>query len=277
MHIRAVNPAVAGANPDPNPDPEPHPNPPSSPFPPSNPNPNPSEPDDTIDSDSDSDDDMSKATKAFEKDRSNWTAPTSAAEQQQQDKDLLNGIISTLPDTIFRHYKNKLTSKELWDALKQDYDTKDPLTEASLEKRLFSLTCTNPAKVGKHLDNLIVIMDKLAKRGVSIPDSQFKLAIISSTPDMYQATVKALITVYRQEPNKLTPEMLIAAICAEAQGKNFASSSNKSQESANYSNNNFQGRGHGGFRGKGGRGRGDSRGSQGGSSFRGQGNFRGRG
>ncbi|KAF5333763.1 hypothetical protein D9758_016584 [Tetrapyrgos nigripes] len=79
-----------------------------------------------------------------------------------------------------------------WDALKQDYDAKDPLTEASLEKQVFSLTCTNPAKVGKHLNNLITIMDELAKRGVSIPDSQFKLAIISSTPNMYQATVKAL-------------------------------------------------------------------------------------
>ncbi|KAF5363086.1 hypothetical protein D9758_012622 [Tetrapyrgos nigripes] len=247
-------------DPDPNPDPEPHPKPPNPPSPPSNPDPDPSNPDNTIDSDSDSDDDMSKATKAFdkvtklEKDRSNWstwvtraqraagsigydkyltTAPTSAAEEQQQDKDLLNGIISTLPDTIFRCYKNKPTSKELWDALKQDYDTKDPLTKASLEKQLFSLTCTNPAKVGEHLDNIIT------ERGVTIPDSQFKSAIISSTPDMYQATVKALITVYREEPSKLTPEMLLTAICAEAQGKNFASSSNKSQESANYSNDNF--------------------------------------
>ncbi|KAF5347853.1 hypothetical protein D9758_013838 [Tetrapyrgos nigripes] len=96
-------------------------------------------------------------------------------------------------------------------------------------------------------------MDELADRGVSIPDSQFKSAIISSTPDMYQATVKALITVYREEPSKLTPEMLIAAIRAEAQGKNFASSSNKSQESANYSNDNFRGRGCGRFRGRGGR------------------------
>ncbi|KAF5365054.1 hypothetical protein D9758_010998 [Tetrapyrgos nigripes] len=171
------------------PDPDPHPNPPSSPSPPSNPDPDPSEPNDTVDSDSDSDDNMSKATKAFnkvtklEKDGSNWstwvtrvqraagsigydkyltTAPTSVAEEQQQDKDLLNGIISTLPDTIFRHYKNKSTLKELWDAFKQDYDAKDPLTEASLEKRLFSLTCTNPAKVGKHLNNLITIMDELA-------------------------------------------------------------------------------------------------------------------
>ncbi|KAF5364779.1 hypothetical protein D9758_009323 [Tetrapyrgos nigripes] len=186
---------------------------------------------------------MSKATKAFdkvtqlEKDGSNWsmwvtrvqraagsigynkyltTAPTSVAEEQQQDKDLLNSIISTLPDTIFRHYKNKPTLKELWDALKQDYDTKDPLTEDSLEKQLFSLTCTNPAKVGKHIDNLITIMDELAKHGVSIPDSQFKLAIISSTPNMYQATARALITVYREEPNKLTLEILITAIHAEA-------------------------------------------------------------
>ncbi|KAF5343870.1 hypothetical protein D9758_015887 [Tetrapyrgos nigripes] len=266
-------------DPDPNPDPEPHPNPPP---PPPNSDPDPSKPNNTIDSDSDSDDDMSKATKAFdkvmklEKDRSNWstwvtrvqraagsigynkyltTAPTSAAEEQQQDKDLLNGIIGTLPDTIFRRYKNKPTSKELWDALKQEYDAKDPLTEPSLEKQLISLTCTNPAKFGKHLNNLVAIMDELADRGVSIPDSQFKSAIISSTPNMYQATVKVLITVYREEPSKLTPEMLIAAIRAEAQGKNFASSSNKSQESANYSNNNFQGRGRGGFRGRGGRGR----------------------
>ncbi|KAF5343175.1 hypothetical protein D9758_017047 [Tetrapyrgos nigripes] len=236
-------------SPDPDPNPEPHSNPPDSP------DPDPSEPDNTIDSDSDSDDDMSKATKAFnkvmklEKDRCNWrtwvtrvqraagsigynkyltTAPTSAAEEQQQDKDLLNGMISTLPDTIFRHYKNKPTLKELWNALKQDYDAKDPLTEASLEKQLFSLTCTNPAKVGKHLNNLIAIMDKLAECGVSIPDFHFKSAIISSTPDMYQAIVKVLITVSREEPNKLTLGMLIAAIHTEAQGKNFTSSSNKS-------------------------------------------------
>ncbi|KAF5353853.1 hypothetical protein D9758_010568 [Tetrapyrgos nigripes] len=245
------------SNPDPNPDPDPDPNPPDPPSP-SDPDPDPSKPDDTIDSDSDNKA-LDKVMK-LKKDGSNWstwvtrvqraagsigynkyltTAPTSAAEEQQQDKDLLNRIIGTLPDTIFRCYKNKPTLKELWDALKQDYDAKDPLTKASLEKRLFSLTCTNPAKVGKHLDNLIAIMDELAEHGISIPDSQFKLAIISSTPDMYQATVKALITIYREEPNKLTPEMLIAAIYAEAKGKNFASSSNKSQESVNYSNNNF--------------------------------------
>ncbi|KAF5372069.1 hypothetical protein D9758_005020 [Tetrapyrgos nigripes] len=197
-------------------DPEPHPNPPSSPSPPSN-------PDDTIDSDSD--DDMSKATKAFdkvtklEKDRSNWSTWVTRVQRAA-------GSIG-----YDKCYKNKPTSKELWDALKQDYDAKDPLTEASLEKQLFSLTCTNPAKVGKHLDNLITIMDELVNCGVTIPDSQFKSAIISSTPNMYQATIKALITVYREEPSKLTPEMLIAAIRAEAQGKNFASSSNKSQES----------------------------------------------
>ncbi|KAF5345442.1 hypothetical protein D9758_013658 [Tetrapyrgos nigripes] len=118
---------------------------------------------------------MSKATKAFnkvtklEKDRSNWI--TWALQEQSN-------------------------IKELWDALKQDYDAKDPLNKASLQKQLFSLTCTNPAKVGKHLDNLIAIMNELAKHGVTMPDSQFKLAIISSTPGMYQVTIKALVTVY---------------------------------------------------------------------------------
>ncbi|KAF5366431.1 hypothetical protein D9758_009765 [Tetrapyrgos nigripes] len=157
-------PSHHSTDPDPNPGPDPHPNPPDSPSPSSHP-----------DSDSDSDDNMSKATKAFdkvtklEKDRSNWstwvTRVQRAAGSVGYNKRTAAGIIGTLPDTIFRCYKNKLTSKELWDALKQDYDAKDPLTEASLEKQLFSLTCTNPAKVGKHLDNLIAIMDKLAERG----------------------------------------------------------------------------------------------------------------
>jgi hypothetical protein len=88
---------------------------------------------------------------------------TSPGGDHQEDVELFNGNISTLPDSIFRRYKKKNTLKEIWDTLKQDYDAQDPLTQASLEKRLFCATCTDPTKVSKHLDNLIAIMDKLSE------------------------------------------------------------------------------------------------------------------
>ena len=130
---------------------------------------------------------MSKATKVFDKvttlkeDGSNWltwetrveraasslgydkyltTAGT--GDEEKEDKDLLNGIIGALPDKIFRRYKSKKTSKELWDALKTDFDAKNPLTQAYLEGKLFGLRCHNPAKINEHLDTLVEIQDELS-------------------------------------------------------------------------------------------------------------------
>ncbi|THU98940.1 hypothetical protein K435DRAFT_856174 [Dendrothele bispora CBS 962.96] len=138
---------------------------------------------DPSDIDTDSDNKMSKAAKAFDKVTTLKKQMVLIGEHESQateDAELLNGITGTLLDSIFQRYKSKKTSEELWEALKVDYDAKNPLTKAHLEQHLFATICYNPAKFNEHLDNLILICDELEDRGFKITESQFKSAIIAS-------------------------------------------------------------------------------------------------
>jgi hypothetical protein len=125
--------------------------------------PPPSPPDPEPESDnSDDDNDMSKALKAFGKvtllkgDELNWDTWSSRAKrvavsigfkkylewsdntekleaETKENNDLLNAMIGRLSDSIFWRYKKLTTSKQLWSALKKDYDSKNALTEAYLQ------------------------------------------------------------------------------------------------------------------------------------------------
>ena len=88
----------------------------------------------------------------------------------EKDTDLLNAMIGRLSDEVYKHYKHHNKTKKLWDNLVQDFDSKNPLAESQLQRKLHTLTCTDPAKVDKHLDMLIEIKDKLETRNIIISD-----------------------------------------------------------------------------------------------------------
>lgn len=93
---------------------------------------------------------------------------------------------------------------------------------------------------------MIEIRDSLEKQNIKINDDIFINTIIASIPHTFQSTVNALIVVSAKTRTKLTPQELIATICANAMGHVKRHQGTK-KESANYARN-FN-RGRGGFRG----------------------------
>ena len=166
------------------------------------------------------------------------------AEEGDADADLMNAIVGKLPDTILRRYRNVKTSQALWTGLKKDYDTKNPLTEAHLERKLYNLSCYDIGKVNEHIDELLNIRNELTSRNITISDDQFKNALIASVPQSLNSTITAVMTVYSESNKDLTVDKLIAAIRAEANGQAMRRGKVKKEE-ANYSRDHSNNRGRG--------------------------------
>ena len=94
----------------------------------------------------------------------------------------------------------------------QDFNSKNPLAESQLQRQLHTLTCTDPAKVDKHLDSLIETKDKLETRGITISDEIFVNIIASSVPRVFNPTISAMTVVAARMKTTITPQELIAAI-----------------------------------------------------------------
>ena len=183
---------------------------------------------------------MSKALKALDKvtllksDGSNWDTwktrvelatrsigyqtllTTAPAEEDQsgadKDNDLLNAVIGRVADGIFRRYKHHRTTQALWSNLLEDYDSKNALTESYLQRRLHTMRCSDPTKVGSHLDAMIKIRDSLLTRGIDINDDIFNNTIISSIPNKFRPTINALVIISAKNEEKLKPTELISTI-----------------------------------------------------------------
>ncbi|KAF5331560.1 hypothetical protein D9611_007602 [Ephemerocybe angulata] len=238
----------------------------------------------------DSDDDMStsKAKKAFDginklaANGSNWAIWWSRVERATKsipdygglltakpastdlaaDADLLNAVISLIPDSIYLRYSTYPTTFELITALKGDYNISNAIVEAKSVASLFTTKCDKESEVSKHLDYLGTLRESLIRAGKDISDDHYIDAIISTIPSRLATLATSLRRSYElhNQLNQLTGqaakslsviELLqsIRAECAHVPGK-------KSSDSANYSGQSSGGSSSSGSRG----GRGRSRG-----------------
>lgn len=184
-------------------------------------------------------------------------------------------ILNKVPDAIFLTVKAKKEPHEIMQALKSRFGMSTAIIQASSLERLYTLKCTDGKKIQSHLDELILIKDKLAEQGVTVTDDNFLSAIISSIPSGYKPVVIAYENSIRvhnstatdDAQKKLDAYELINLLRVEAQSRavtaNTASSARpKKEESANSASPSQRGKGRGRGRSRGrGRGRGGNNGA----------------
>lgn len=119
---------------------------------------------------------------------------------------------------------------------KSDYGHKNAHTESYLQQQLHTRWCTDPTKVGNHLDTMIEVRDSLLTQSIDMNDSIFNNTIISSIPNKFRPTIDALVIVTSKHGEVLTPAELIATIHTEARG-GYVKCNEQKREFANYVGN----------------------------------------
>ncbi|THH00660.1 hypothetical protein EW145_g7048 [Phellinidium pouzarii] len=200
-------------------------------------------------------------------------------DEVEKDEQLLNAIVSLLPDKVFRKFLKKDKTFVMLEALKAHYNIKLMASVAITKAHLFMIECKNNKHFDKTLDEIEQTKEQLDDLGHAINDASYISAIVKATPKAFQSIIDSstnAIDTYNlinpAVPRRLTPTMLLTAL-REGHLKHNLLNLVKKSEQANYANNNSNsgkegGSGRGGSRGRGcgqggrgGRGRGSNQGS----------------
>ncbi|KAF9258008.1 hypothetical protein L218DRAFT_948734 [Marasmius fiardii PR-910] len=192
-------------------------------------------------SDSNEEDMSSNITKLFESipmlnDGSNWPLWINH----------LNWLIKASKMEKFKELpkERKITIEDGKQHMETDWPDPEDV-ETSLQKRLHTITLQNLAKLDSHLDTMILIRDQIMNRNVEILEHQFMNAIIASLPSQFISAVGARIEAHYAAGKEMTPEILMATLCAK--GHNLVIQHKNSKESTHFTNDRNQscGRGQG--------------------------------
>lgn len=156
------------------------------------------------------------------------TEQTIPADKQDNADAVLSGLMSKLPDSIFMNISSTATTpQQVLNALKTRFGQVTALSEANVQRRLFSLRCENEKKMQQHLDYMNSLKEEIAESGVTLEDKTFTDALIASLPSSYQpivqsyeASIRVLnLTTPITPPRTLQSIHLIPLLCAEAQSR----------------------------------------------------------
>lgn len=97
------------------------------------------------------------------------TATTIAADKEDEANALLAAIASKLPDSIFMNISaTAAVPSDIMSAMKTRFGQSTAISEASAQKRLFSLQCENDKRMQEHLDRLLMLKKEWVHRGCRV-------------------------------------------------------------------------------------------------------------
>jgi len=118
--------------------------------------------------------------------------PESTANDQEKQKwetDDLNArsdlILITSPSEI-KLIKNCLTSKEVWETLKNSYESKGPARKATLLKRLILHKMKESDDIREHLNSFLDTVDKLSDMEITINNELLSIMMLYSLPQSFE-------------------------------------------------------------------------------------------
>jgi hypothetical protein len=134
-------------------------------------------------------------------------------------------IAATIPDSLFMKIRTKGTAREIWEALKKDFQNKSRMISVDLRRRLQQQNCAEKGDIRLHFDTLRLMREDLASMGHSPSEDDFYAIVIGSLPPSYDpyisalnATSSVLGTSYPQTTSCiLSPTSTNAGILAEPQ------------------------------------------------------------
>jgi len=101
-------------------------------------------------------------------------------------------IAATIPDSLFMKIRTKGTVREIWEALKKDFQNKSRMVSVDLQQRLHQQHCPEKGDVRLHFDTLCLMREDLASMGHSPSEDDFYAILIGSLPPSYDPYISAL-------------------------------------------------------------------------------------
>ena len=100
------------------------------------------------------------------------------------------GIVMTLigtsiPDDVFNHISAGGTAREVWDALRQDYEDHTLMTTVDLVQWFRTKQCEEKDNVCTHFQELSDLHNQLAVIGKTVDDDNFTATLLASLPPSY--------------------------------------------------------------------------------------------
>jgi hypothetical protein len=94
-------------------------------------------------------------------------------------------IARTLPNVVWIPLMNLTTVKAVWDALVAEYENRSQTSIINLDHQMTSLRCEEDNNVRNHINQLVLMREKLALMGETISDRKFSQVLLGSMPASY--------------------------------------------------------------------------------------------
>ena len=94
-------------------------------------------------------------------------------------------IATTLPNVVWIPLMNLTTVKAVWDALVAEYENCSQTSIIDLDHQMTSLHCGEDDNVRDHINQLVLMREKLASMGETISDRKFSQVLLGSMPASY--------------------------------------------------------------------------------------------
>ena len=121
-------------------------------------------------------------------------------------------IHSSVPDSVLIEVKHYATAKDVWDALCQKFEEKEPLAKVNIRKQIYSLKCEDESEVETHITKLMSLKEHLSSMLDYVDNSQYVSIILGSLPDSYCGAGQSLSAVAHIAGKPLTSQMTIDTI-----------------------------------------------------------------
>ena len=103
-------------------------------------------------------------------------------------------IAASIPNSVFTNLKSKMTTKDVWDALKALYKGHTQMVLVKMSQQLQTSRCSKDNNVHEHFDKLTNLREQLGAIGKSIPDNEYTLILMGSLPESYTAILGSIAT-----------------------------------------------------------------------------------
>jgi len=101
-------------------------------------------------------------------------------------------IVASIPNSMFTNIKSKITTKDVWDALKALYECHTQMVLVKTSQQLQTSRCSKDNNVCKHFNKLTNLREQLGVMGKSIPDNEYASILMGSLPESYTAILGSI-------------------------------------------------------------------------------------
>ena len=131
----------------------------------------------------------------------------------------IDWIATTLPNVVWIPLMNHTTVKEIWDTLVAEYEDRSEISLIDLDRQMTSKRCGEDDNVRDHINELVLMREKLASMGETITDRKFGQLLLGSMPPSYASVRTALSGIALTQSTKPTTSIVTKLIIDEYESR----------------------------------------------------------